>query len=142
MLYQSCEFFFLFMYNSLHIHCYEHIVGMRMDSPLSSPIANGVLWKTGSKKYPSSTDAFLLLCRQHLCGMSLWIGNYTAKILYHCNSIHPRIQFMMKVEKHCALLFLDLLVLKKLDDSLAHSLYRKPTHVNQCLHATNFRHNY
>lgn len=52
----------------------------------------------------------------------------------HPNSVHPIINLMMEVEIVGALLFLGVLVHKKLNSSLVHSTYRKLKHMNQYFH--------
>jgi hypothetical protein len=48
--------------------------------------------------------------------------------LRHLNGIHHNIKFAMAIKKNGALPFLDILVTRRLDGSLGHGVYRKPTH--------------
>jgi hypothetical protein len=49
------------------------------------------------------------------------------KFLEHLNDGHINIRFTMEIETNCSLLFLDVLVMKKLDHSLACMTYKKLT---------------
>jgi len=60
--------------------------------------------------------------------------------LIHLNNIHPNIKFMMEVEKNQSLSFLDVLVSRRPDGSLGHTVYRKPTHTDLYLHAKSAHH--
>lgn len=51
-----------------------------------------------------------------------------ADFLAHLNNVHPRIQFTIEKEKNFQLAILDVLVTRKKDGTLGHSVYRKPTH--------------
>ena len=60
--------------------------------------------------------------------------------LDHLNSLHPKIEFTMEVEENNRLAFLDVLVIKKEDGTLAHTVHRKATHTNRYLHASSHHH--
>jgi hypothetical protein len=60
--------------------------------------------------------------------------------LIHLNNIHPNIKFMMEVEKNQSLPFLDVLVSRRPDSSLGHTVYRKPTHTDLYIHAESAHH--
>jgi hypothetical protein len=62
------------------------------------------------------------------------------KFLDHLNSIHHNIKFTMEVEKNQSLPFLDVLVSRRPDGSLGHTVYRKPTHTDLYLHAKSAHH--
>jgi hypothetical protein len=55
-------------------------------------------------------------------------------------NIHKNIRFTMEIEMNRSLTFLDVLVTKKPNGSLGHSVYRKPTHIDLCLHAKSHHH--
>jgi hypothetical protein len=57
------------------------------------------------------------------------------EFLKHPNNIHPNIMFTMEVEQNKTLPFLDVLVSRRSDSSLGHSVYRKSTHTDLYLHA-------
>ncbi|XP_071450829.1 uncharacterized protein [Hetaerina americana] len=56
------------------------------------------------------------------------------------NNINSAIKFTKELEKDGRLPFLDVLVRRKLDGTLGHSVYRKPTHTDRYLHATSHHH--
>lgn len=58
----------------------------------------------------------------------------------HLNGIHENIKFTMKTKENGALSFLDVLVTRRLDGTLGHTVYRKPTHAELYLHATSEHH--
>jgi hypothetical protein len=60
--------------------------------------------------------------------------------MQHLDSIHPNIKFTMEMEHNKSLPFLDVQVSKKPDGSLAHTVYRKPTHTDLKLHAKSEHH--
>ena len=62
------------------------------------------------------------------------------KFLTYLNSLHENIKFTMEKEKDGTLPFLDVLVIKKEDGSLGHTVYRKNTHTNRYLHAESHHH--
>jgi hypothetical protein len=48
----------------------------------------------------------------------------------HLNGLHKKIQFTMETKKDGHLPFLDIDIYRKIDGSLGHKVYRKPTHTN------------
>ena len=60
--------------------------------------------------------------------------------LEELNNIHPKIKFTMEIEKDNKLPFLDVLVYKKSNGTLGHTVYRKPTHTNRYLNAESHHH--
>lgn len=58
----------------------------------------------------------------------------------HLNTIDPKIKFSCEIEVNSSLAFLDVLVMAKPDGSLAHSVYRKPTHTDRYLNAASHHH--
>ncbi|GLV44627.1 uncharacterized protein CBL_02857 [Carabus blaptoides fortunei] len=62
------------------------------------------------------------------------------EFLEHLDKQHPAINFTMEVEKDNKLPFLDVLVEKKEDKSLGHTVYSKKTHTNRYLHAQSHHH--
>jgi hypothetical protein len=60
--------------------------------------------------------------------------------LQHLNDIHKSIEFMMETEQDRTLPFLDVLVSRRLDGTLGHTVYRKTTHTDLYLHAKSEHH--
>ncbi|XP_041474810.1 uncharacterized protein LOC121423524 [Lytechinus variegatus] len=60
--------------------------------------------------------------------------------LFHLNSQHPKIAFMMEKEKNNSIPFLDFLVTREPNNQLSHQVYRKPTHTDRYLHFKSFHH--
>jgi hypothetical protein len=58
----------------------------------------------------------------------------------HLNSLHSNIKFRMVIGKDNRLAFLDVLVKKKPDGSLGHTVYGKPMHTDLYLHAESEHH--
>jgi hypothetical protein len=56
------------------------------------------------------------------------------------NSQHPSITFTMKVEENGQLPFLDILICRKEDGILGHTVYRKPTHTDLYLNGQSHHH--
>ena len=56
------------------------------------------------------------------------------EFLNHLKGIHNNIQFTMEIEDEGHLLSLDIDIYRKMDGSLGHRVYRKPTHTNLYLH--------
>jgi hypothetical protein len=53
---------------------------------------------------------------------------------------YPNIKFTMEMEHNKSLLFLDVLVSRKPEGSLGHTVYRKPMHTDLYLHAKSEHH--
>ncbi|XP_046567311.1 uncharacterized protein LOC124275715 [Haliotis rubra] len=85
---------------------------------LTSPIAP-ICW------YREADDTFVVLKP----------NDNPEHLLNHLNSQHPRMQFTMEEESDNKLPFLDVLV-KKEDNKLSTTVYRKPTHTDQYRHFT------
>ena len=66
--------------------------------------------------------------------------NKLIEFLELLNGIHSNIDFMMEIEKDRHLPFLDIDVFRKLNGSLGHTVYRKPTHNNFYLNSTSDHH--
>ena len=60
--------------------------------------------------------------------------------LYHLNSLRERIQFTIETEKEGHLAFLDIDIYRKIDGTLGHKVYHKPTHTNLYLQQSSHHH--
>jgi hypothetical protein len=54
--------------------------------------------------------------------------------LQHLNNIHKSIKFMMEAEQDRTLLFLDVLVSRRVDQTFGRTEYRKSTHTDLYIH--------
>jgi hypothetical protein len=63
-----------------------------------------------------------------------------AEFLNHLNGLHNKKHFSMEKEVEGHLPFLDIDDYRKMDDSLGHRVYRKPTHTNLYLHQNSHYH--
>jgi hypothetical protein len=62
------------------------------------------------------------------------------EFLAHLNNMHHNIKFTMELEENNSLPFLDVLLLKKSDGSLGHTVYRKKTNTSRYLNAQSHHH--
>lgn len=121
---------------------YKQILGAPMGSPLSPVIANIYMMYFEIKALESAPLKPSLWRRYVDDTFIIWqhgieeLNNF----LIHLNSIHEDIKFTMEIEENDCLPFLDILVKKKNNGSLGHTVYRKPTHTNRYLNA-NSNHN-
>ncbi|KAJ0170975.1 hypothetical protein K1T71_013747 [Dendrolimus kikuchii] len=60
--------------------------------------------------------------------------------LDHLNSISSNIKFTMELEANNKLAFLDVLILRNPDNTLGHTVYRKPTHTDKYLNGSSHHH--
>jgi hypothetical protein len=60
--------------------------------------------------------------------------------LQQLNSMHPNMKFTMEVEHNITLPFLDVLVSRRPDSLLGHTVYRKPTHMDLYLRTNSDHH--
>lgn len=60
--------------------------------------------------------------------------------LNHLNAINSKIQFTMELETNNSLAFLDVLVIRNPDNTLGHTVYRKPTHTDRYLNGNSHHH--
>ncbi|XP_039204586.1 uncharacterized protein LOC120310339, partial [Crotalus tigris] len=113
-----------------------------MGSPLSPVIANLYMEHFETQALEKSDHKPKLWLRYVDDTFIIWphgkekLDNF----LTHLNSLHPKIQFTMETEANNQLPFLDVLVYKKSNGSLGHTIYQKKTHTNRYLHALSHHH--
>nr|XP_032513083.1 uncharacterized protein LOC116767039 [Danaus plexippus plexippus] len=66
--------------------------------------------------------------------------NKTSAFLNHLNSINSKIQCTIELEANNSLAFLDILVVRNPDNTLGHTVYRKPTHTDRYLNGYSHHH--
>ena len=111
-----------------------------MGSPLSPVIAN--LFMKDFKKKAIEQATHKPVCRFRYVDDTFVIWTHgqekLTEFLNHLNRLHNKIQFTMEKEGHLA--FLDLDIYRKMDGSLGHKIYWKPTHTNLYLHQNSHHH--
>ena len=116
---------------------YKQTEGLAMGSSLSPVIAN--LYMEDFEETALETSLLKPKCWLRYVDdvFAVWSHGEVklCEFLEHINSIHPKIQFTMEMEENGKLPFLDVLLIKKPNDSIGHTVYRKPTHTNRYLHA-------
>ena len=116
--------------------------GVAMGSPLSPAIAN--FYMESFEASALETAALKPVCWYRYVDDTFVIWSHGQEklrdFLLHLNSIHPQIQFTMEIESDGQLPFLDVLVRRKDDGTLGHSVYRKPTHTDRYLHKRSNHH--
>lgn len=111
-----------------------------MGSPISPIVAN--IWMEYFEQKAISTSpvkpkVWLRYVDDTFCIIN---RNDTDTFLNHLNSVHPSTKFTMERENDGALAFLDVKVLRRENNSIGHTVYRKPTHTDKYLHATSHHH--
>lgn len=113
-----------------------------MGSPLSPVIANLFMEDFEEKALRTATLKPKLWLRYVDDTFVIWTHgkDRLTEFLNHLNNIHEKIQFTMETEDRGQLPFLDVLVIKKEDGTLGHTVYRKKTHTDRYLHADSHHH--
>jgi hypothetical protein len=121
---------------------YKQISGAPMGSPLSPVVANLFMQEFETKAISSSILKPKCWLRYVDDVFTIWQhGQETLPLfLDHLNSLHKDIQFTMDVEKNGRFPFLDVDIIRKPNNTLGHTVYRKPTHTNRYLHASSHHH--
>jgi hypothetical protein len=122
--------------------CYEQTSGVAMGSPLSPIVAN-LYMESFEKK---AIDSYPLKPLRWRCYVDdtnvLWPHGEEEliKFFHHINNISKDIKFTMEREENGTIPFLDILINRKEDGKLGHSVYRKKTHTENYLHASSHHH--
>nr|XP_060615668.1 uncharacterized protein LOC132765391 [Anolis sagrei ordinatus] len=121
---------------------YEQKDGVAMGSPLSPVIANFYMEHFEEQALETATKKPTIWFRYVDDTFTIWSHGEEElnRFLDHLNSIHPNIQFTMEKENEGRLPFLDVLVIRKPDQQLGHTVYRKPTHTDRYLHKNSNHH--
>ncbi|KAL0870054.1 hypothetical protein ABMA27_006218 [Loxostege sticticalis] len=121
---------------------YLQIDGVAMGSPVAPVIAN--IWMEHfEERALASGPGIVKFWKRYVddifCIMN---GNQTEveQYLQHLNTVHPKVKFTYEMEKNRSMAFLDVRVTVRPDGTLAHSVYRKPTHTDRYLHASSHHH--
>jgi hypothetical protein len=113
-----------------------------MGSPLSPVIANFFMEDFETKAIDKSTLKPACWYRYVDDTFVVWPHGKEklTDFLNHLNGIHNNIQFTMEIEYEGHLPFLDINIYRKMDGSLRHKVYQKPTHTNLYLHQKSHHH--
>jgi Reverse transcriptase (RNA-dependent DNA polymerase) len=128
-----------FIYNK---QFYKQVEGAPMGSPLSPVVANLFMADFETKALESAPLKPSCWWRYVDDIFVIWQHgkDELLRFLEHLNNQHSKIQFTMEVEVNGQLPFLDVLVKKKPNSTLSHTVYRKPTHTNRYLNAASHHH--
>ncbi|KAJ4427431.1 hypothetical protein ANN_25053 [Periplaneta americana] len=121
---------------------YEQTDGVAMGSPLSPMVANFYMESFEDTTLKATTRRPECWFRYVDDTFVVWRHGEPAlrDFLNHLNGVHKQIQFTMELESDGRLPFLDVLVHRKPDGTLGHSVYRKPTHTDRYLHKSSNHH--
>ncbi|XP_075923264.1 uncharacterized protein LOC142924610 [Petromyzon marinus] len=121
---------------------YKQTEGTPMGSPLSPVVANVFMEKFETDAIQTATLRPTLWKRYVDDTFVIWPHGQPALDQFrdHINSIHPAIRFSMEVEKDGKLPFLDVLIKRRHDGSMSHSVYRKATHTDAYLKPDSHHH--
>jgi hypothetical protein len=121
---------------------YEQTSGVAMGSPLSPIVANLFMEKF-EKKAIDSYPLKPLRWKRYVDDTNvLWPHGKEEldKFFQHLNNLSKDIKFTMELEDNGSIPFLDILINRKEDGKLGHSVYRKMTHTENYLHASSHHH--
>ncbi|XP_071446166.1 uncharacterized protein [Hetaerina americana] len=121
---------------------YEQTDGVAMESPLSPVIASFFMEDFEEKALNSAPMGPKCFFRYVDGTFIIWPHglNTLNAFLEHMNNQHPNIRFAMEIVKNHRLPFLDILIHRKRDGRLGHSVYRKPTHTDPYLNGNSHHH--
>jgi hypothetical protein len=121
---------------------YEQTSGVAMGSPLSPIVANLFMEnfeKRALDSYPLKPTRWKRFVDDTNV---LWPHGKEEldKFFQHLNNISNDIKFTMELEEDGSIPFLDVLINRKHNGSLGHTIYRKKTHTENYLHANSHHH--
>lgn len=120
---------------------YLQIDGVAMGSPVAPVLAN--IWMEHFEQALHLQLSTVKLWKRYVDDVFCILNGglqEVEQLKYHLESIHPKIRFSSEVEIERSLAFLDIMLIAKPDGSLAHSVYRKPTHTDRYLDASSHHH--
>jgi hypothetical protein len=121
---------------------YKQTFGTPMGSPLSPVIANIYMEDFEERALKNSLLKPKLWLRYVDDILIVWPHSNSDLELFleFLNNIEPTIQFTYEKEENGSLPFLDVLLTRSPNNTIQTTVYRKPTHTNQYLHATSCHH--
>ncbi|CAG9569802.1 unnamed protein product [Danaus chrysippus] len=119
---------------------YIQVDGVAMGSPVSPVVADIFMEDFEVRALSSPTIRPLIYKRYVDDTFTILNKNKTSAFLNHLNSINNKIQFTIELEANNSLAFLDILVIRNPDNTLGHTVYRKPTHTDRYLNGKSHHH--
>ena len=112
---------------------YKQVDGVAMGSPVS-PVVADIFMEDFEELALSSSPVTPRFYKRYVDDTFTILPTDKITIfLNHLNSINPKIQFTMELESNNSLAFLDILVIRKPNNTLSHTVYRKATHTDRYL---------
>jgi hypothetical protein len=127
-----------FLYGGKH---YLQVDGVAMGSPVAPVMAN--IWMEHFESCIDLQPWAVKLWKRYVDDVFCIIRGgkqEVEQLLQHLNSIHAKIKFTYELESERSLPFLDIKVIGRMDGSLTHTVYRKPTHTDKYLNALSHHH--
>ncbi|XP_047984696.1 uncharacterized protein LOC125225163 [Leguminivora glycinivorella] len=125
-----------------HGQFYLQVDGVAMGSPVAPVIAN--IWMEHFEELAlRSGPPVITLWKRYVDDVFCILrgsSDTVERFVDHLNSIHPKVKFTFEMESDRSLPFLDVKLKAKPDGTLAHSVYRKPTHTDRYLQASSHHH--
>ncbi|XP_046976615.1 uncharacterized protein LOC124542804 [Vanessa cardui] len=119
---------------------YVQVDGVAMGSPVSPVVADLFMEDLEERALRSGPITPRFYKRYVDDTFTILPSDLTSAFLVHLNSINKNIQFTMELEANNSLAFLDILIIKNPDNTLSHTVYRKPTHTNKYLNGDSHHH--
>ncbi|KAJ0170974.1 hypothetical protein K1T71_013746 [Dendrolimus kikuchii] len=119
---------------------YDQINGVAMGSPVS-PVVADIFMEDFEQKALDTAPAKPKMYKRYVDDTFAVLPNdKVSAFLDHLNSISSNIKFTMELEANNKLAFLDVLILRNPDNTLGHTVYRKPTHTDKYLNGSSHHH--
>nr|XP_032523071.1 hemicentin-1-like [Danaus plexippus plexippus] len=119
---------------------YIQVDGVAMGSPVS-PVVADIFMEDFEVRALCSPPIRPLIYKRYVDDtFTILNKNKTSAFLNHLNSINSKIQCTIELEANNSLAFLDILVVRNPDNTLGHTVYRKPTHTDRYLNGYSHHH--
>ncbi|XP_061385802.1 uncharacterized protein LOC133320855 [Danaus plexippus] len=119
---------------------YIQVDGVAMGSPVS-PVVADIFMEDFEVRALCSPPIRPLIYKRYVDDtFTILNKNKTSAFLNYLNSINSKIQFTIELEANNSLAFLDILVVRNPDNTLGHTVYRKPTHTDRYLNGNSHHH--
>ncbi|XP_063385554.1 uncharacterized protein LOC134671624 [Cydia fagiglandana] len=129
---------------SYFLYCGKHylqIDGVAMGSPVAPVLAN--IWMEHIEASINLQPWAVKLWKRYVDDVFCIMKGgkqEVEQLLRYLNSIHPKTKFTYELESQRSLPFLDVKVIGRVDGTLTHTVYRKPTHTDRYLNALSHHH--